>query len=186
MRPRNKRALEFVAVAVPTMAALYALLYVEHAPGSLVSRALSGHLVAVAQVSGWVIRRFDPTLVVQGNNLGGRFPLSIVLDCAALDVQAIYASAVAAFPVPWRERVVGGVGGIVGLWVLNILRIVALYFIGLVAPRWFHTMDEEVFQLVMVLGACGFFAVWALSTSDRRGTPPPPVLPAREPSVAPD
>lgn len=163
------RALSFLAVALPVMAGLYLLIYLGHAEDSVIVRALAVYLAWVARAAALVIGWFDPAVTVTGRQLGGRFPLEIVLDCAALDVQAIFAAAVVAFPAPWRRRLFGLVVGLAVLGTLNVARIACLYLIGVHAPTWFHTMHEEVLQIAVVLGTCLLFASWAFWAGARSG-----------------
>jgi exosortase/archaeosortase family protein len=172
MTPAGIRAWRFTAVAVPTMMLLYAVLYAEHTPTSFAGGALGGYLDSLARLSAFFIGLFDRSVTVRGNQLGGRFALTIVLDCGALDLQAVLAAAVLAFPVPWRRRAIGLALGTGTLAALNVLRIVALYFVGVLAPGWFHAMHEEVFALVMVIGAGMVFAAWAFWALERGAVPP--------------
>ena len=129
---------------------------------------LAGYLRFLAAVSGWLIARFDSGVTVIGTRINGRFPIEIVFDCAALDVQGLYAVAVLVFPAPWRRKLIGLGTGLLIIWAANIARIVALYFIGAHAPGAFHTMHHEVFQLALLVLTCGLFVCWAFHPSLRR------------------
>jgi exosortase/archaeosortase family protein len=152
----------FALRALPLMAIFYALLYVDHDPASLLGRALAGYLELIAEAAGRLIHLFDPSVTVTGRSLAGRFPLEVVLDCGALDVQAIFAAAVIAFPAPWPRRVSGLALGLPALLLFNVLRIAILALVGARAPGWFHLLHEEVFQIVIVVGTALGFARWAL------------------------
>ena len=132
---------------------------------------LAGYLRFLAAVSGWLIARFDDGVSVAGTRIHGRFPLEIVFDCAALDIQALYAAAVLLFPAPWRRKLIGLATGLAIIWAANIARIVALYFIGAHAPGAFHTMHHEVFQLALLVLTCGLFVGWAFRPSLRPARP---------------
>lgn len=132
---------------------------------------LHAYLRLLAAVSGWLIARFDSGVTVAGTRIHGRFPLEIVFDCAALDIQALYGAAVLLFPAPWRRKLIGLVTGVAIIWAANIARIVALYFIGAHAPGAFHTLHLEVFQLALLVLTCGLFVGWAFHPSLRRARP---------------
>jgi exosortase family protein XrtM len=166
--PSSSVGVRFLARALALAALFYAAIYLNHAPDSVAVRALGGYLAWVARASAGIIGVFDPSAAVHGASIGGRFPLEIVLDCGALDVQAIFAAAVLAFPAPWRKRALGLVVGLTALTLLNLARIAALAFIGAAAPTWFHTMHEEVFQIVLVIVPCLGFSLWALWARPRQ------------------
>lgn len=157
---KRRRAFHFLVVALPILAALYLLFYRQHAPGSAMDRVLSDYLRGVAWTAALLVRPLEPSVTVDGTRLGGRFALEIVVDCAALDVQAIFAAAVVAFPVPWRRRAAGVAAGLALIAAFNVLRIACLYLVGARAPGWFHVLHEEVFQIAIVLGACLMFGAW--------------------------
>lgn len=94
----------------------------------------------------------------------GPISLRIVLDCAALDAQALYVVTVATFPAPAFHRILGVLIGVSVITAANLGRIVGLYFVGVRWPSSFHVLHEEVLQFVMVLVAAGMFAVWAWRT----------------------
>jgi exosortase/archaeosortase family protein len=134
---------------------------------------LAGYLRFVAALSGWIIARFDGSVTVSGTRILGRFPLEIVFDCAALDIQALYAAAVLLFPAPWRRKLLGLGAGLSIIFTANVARIVALYFIGADAPDAFHTMHQEVFQLALLVLTCGLFVAWAFDRPTGPAEAPP-------------
>jgi exosortase/archaeosortase family protein len=134
--------------------------------------ALLGYLRLLAAVSGWLIARVDDGVTVAGTRIHGRFPLEIVFDCAALDIQALYAVAVLLFSAPWRRKWIGLGTGLGIITAANVARIVALYFIGANAPGAFHTMHHEVFQLALLVLTCALFVAWAFRRPPRPARPP--------------
>jgi exosortase/archaeosortase family protein len=135
---------------------------------------LAGYLHFLAALSGGLIRLFDSSVTVSGTTIHGRFPLEIVFDCAALDIQALYAGAVLVFPAPWRRKLLGLGAGLLIIGVANVARIAALYFIGAHAPGAFHTMHHEVFQLALLVLTCALFVLWAFHPSLRKPSGRPP------------
>jgi exosortase/archaeosortase family protein len=139
---------------------------------------LAGYLHFLAALSGGLIRLFDSSVTVSGTTIHGRFPLEIVFDCAALDVQALYAVAVLVFPAPSprvKRKLLGLGAGLLIIGAANVARIAALYFIGAHAPGAFHTMHHEVFQLALLVLTCALFVLWAFHPSlrtSRPGRPP--------------
>ena len=118
---------------------------------------LSGYLEAYARLAGGVLRLFEPKLVVVGNRIEGRFPLEIVRTCDAAEICIMFATAVLAFPAPWRSKLIALGAGLPCLVAANIARICCLYFLGVYRPSWFKVGHEEVWPLLLVVFAAFVF-----------------------------
>jgi exosortase/archaeosortase family protein len=114
---------------------------------------LAGYLAAYAHLAGAVVSVFESGVVVTGARIGGRFPMEIVRNCDAIEVNILFVSAVLAFPASWRRRVIALAIGLPALIALNVLRICALYAVGIHAPQQFALVHEQVFPLLLVLAA---------------------------------
>ena len=172
-RPRWRRTL---LISAALMAAAYAAIYFPYPADSLPGRLLSRYVELQAALAGALIRLFDDTARVQGHNITGRFPLVIVMDCAALDAKALFLAAVLAFPAPWRRKLLSAAAGLAAIAAVNALRIVTLHLVGRYRPQAFELMHEEVLQLAIVASAVAAFALWV------RWTQRPREVPARAPA----
>lgn len=140
---------------------LYALLYFPYPADSAPILVLTSILRGVAHVSAATIRLFDPSVrVLEGPIISGRFPMQIVLDCAALDVVALFLAAVLSYPATARDKVVGAVLGCSFLSLVNVARIAALYFVGTYAPASFEVVHGDLLAFVMVAVTLATFLVW--------------------------
>ena len=119
---------------------------------------LSFYLAAYARLAGALLKLFEGDVVVNGNTIQGRFPLQIVRTCDAAEISILFATAVLAFPAPWRSKLVALLVGLPCLVAANLLRICTLYFIGTIRPNWFKVSHEEVWPLVLVAFAAFAFA----------------------------
>jgi exosortase/archaeosortase family protein len=141
---------------------LYGFVYYPHEPTSLAARTLFAYAAWVARGSAWLIGLFgEPVGVTDDTLITGRFPLRIVLDCAALDVLALYVAAVLAYPARWFSKVSAVLLGAVFLSCANLGRILALYFAGVYAPERFDLLHEDVLAFAMVASALFAFAGFA-------------------------
>jgi exosortase family protein XrtM len=146
------------------IAGVLSLLYAfPYAPDAGIHGFISRYLEAYAAAAGAVVRLFDPQVRVSGAEIFGKYSLSIVKDCDAMDVNILLAAAVLSFPASVGRRAVGIVAGLFLVMVANLTRICALYFIGSSAPRAFEFAHRELFPLVLVLLAGAFFLTWARS-----------------------
>lgn len=157
----RRRAIRYVLTMGALMAGLYGIAYQSWSPDGFMGRQLIAYLETVAGLSGVVLRLLGEPVTVQNSVVSGNFSYVVVVDCAALDVQALFAAAVLAFPSRWTTRLIGLVLGLFAIFVINIARLVALYYAGSKSLDLFKTLHEEVFVLVIVGLVCGLFLAWA-------------------------
>src|SRR6185295_6380207 len=112
------------------MSGLYALLFYPYGQETWPARALARYLELVANGSALLLGWCGEAVSVDGSTVLGRFPYVVVLDCAALDAQALFAAAVLAFPSSWRHKAIGLGAGLAAIFCLNVIRLVLLYFAG--------------------------------------------------------
>jgi exosortase/archaeosortase family protein len=122
-----------------------------------------------ARVSGWFLSligqegvRVDGSLMV--SEVGG---LNIVQGCDGLQPLAIFLAGIVAFPVPWRRKVSGLVIGALFLLVLNIARIISLYFALAFKPEIFETLHLAIWQPVYILLALVCWFIWVTRAMPR-------------------
>lgn len=111
---------------------------------------LTGYLAAYARLSGAVLGLAEPSVVVDGTYIYGRFALQIVRNCDAADVNILFVSAVLAFPAPRRTKALPLLLGLLALVAANVTRICSLYYVGVYRPDWFRAVHEEVWPLLLV------------------------------------
>jgi exosortase/archaeosortase family protein len=143
------------------MLGLYALLFHPYPERSWPGNALASYLELVANSSATLLRWCGEQVSVDGSTVLGRFPYVVVLDCAALDAQALFAAAVLAFPAAWRHKAIGLAAGLAAIFGLNVARLALLYFAGAHSLRLFQVLHEEVLVVFVILLVCGWFALWA-------------------------
>ncbi len=156
--------MRYVLKALFWMVLLCGVFFYPYAPESWPGRAIDSYLRGIAHAAAFTIGRFSPEVGVEGRLITGAFPLEIVKACSLLDAQAFYAGAALAYPSTARRKLVGVAAGVTLLTVLNVLRIAALYFIGLHAPQHFDALHEEWLPAFLVAAAClifGGFVYWA-------------------------
>ena len=100
--------------------------------------------------------RADGTMVTSK-----RFSVDIRHGCDAIDPSALFVAAVLAFPAGLRSKFPGAIVGVIALGVINLIRIVTLFYTGIHFPRAFQAMHVDVWQPVFILLALVFWVVWA-------------------------
>jgi exosortase/archaeosortase family protein len=151
----------FAAGFVLVAGALFALYTFPYAENAISERWFDDYLAFYARAAGLALRQLDSAVSVSGSDILGRYPLRIVKNCDAIEVNILFVSAVLAFPTRWRRRALGLLLGLPALVALNITRICSLYFIGVSAPDSFELFHLEVWPLVLVGCAALLFLSWA-------------------------
>lgn len=115
-----------------------------------------------AHASGALLSIFEDSVTTHGNSISGRYSLTIERGCDALDPSALFLAGVLAFPSALMAKLPGMLMGTLCLMVLNLVRIVSLYYVGVYIPGWFHIMHVDVWQAAFILIAIVFWVLWAL------------------------
>jgi exosortase/archaeosortase family protein len=91
-----------------------------------------------------------------------RFSFYVVSECGAIEVMAIFFSAVIAFPTTWRKRAIGLAGGLPMMYGLNIFRLSLLAVIGALdnGGPWFEFAHEYLWQAVYIVFVVVVWMVW--------------------------
>jgi exosortase family protein XrtM len=91
--------------------------------------------------------------------------LEIVRGCDGAGVLFLVVSAVLAFPTTVKQRLVGLLLGLTFTYLLNQVRIVALYFITAHQHHWFLPAHTYLFPTLIIILCSLFFLWWAQSVS---------------------
>jgi len=114
-----------------------------------------------AQAAHGILKAFGQPTTVQGRSIAGAgFALDINRGCDAVEPTFLLLAALLAFPASWKRKIPGLVVGTLFLAVLNLARIVSLFYIGKYWPRFFDAMHIEVWQMAFILLALVFWGLW--------------------------
>ena len=135
---------------------------------------------ALARISTWIVTLFDGSVVATGkvmrSNTNG-FAVSIEAGCNGVEATLVLLAAMLAFPAPWKHKAVGLVIGILAVQLLNILRVISLFYLG----QWNYDVFEwahlYVWQALIMLDVLVVWLIWVRRvprTDDLRGPPSAP------------
>src|SRR5262245_18409404 len=118
---------------------------------------------AIAAPAAAIIELWAPAEAVrevQGSLVSPRATLEIVRGCDGAGAAFLLGAAIVAFPSPWARRLQGVALGMAFVYLLNELRLIALY--GVVAYRqdWFGLLHGYVVPIAVVAAAAAFFGWW--------------------------
>ena len=117
----------------------------------------------LADFSGGLMQKFDDRVVVQGsdirNNLTG-YAVSIKSGCNGVEAAMILGAAILAYPAPWLKKVLGMVTGVLAIQILNVVRIISLYYLGAWSQKALDIAHLYVWPGLIILDALVIFLLW--------------------------
>ena len=134
--------------------------------GVLAAKPVNDHVVEpyttfVAHEARIVLNVFGEGATVVGQTLRSpRFAVVIYNGCNGLEAMLIFVCGVLAFPSPWRRKLLGIALGFLAIQVVNILRVVSLFYVGVLKPEWFSTAHVFVWQSVIILFGVLLWVLW--------------------------
>ena len=124
-------------------------------------RALYGYLEVNAWLANAILRGLgQPTVVSEVTIQSPHFVMAIRRGCDAVEPTWLLCAAIVSFPASWRHKLKGILAGIVILQVMNLVRIVTLYWIGVHLPGFFNSAHVEIWPTVFIIIAIGLFIGW--------------------------
>lgn len=122
---------------------------------------LSGINKAVALTSVWLLNLMGAgTKALENLIIAKGFIFSIDNSCTAVNATIIYLSAVLAYPGRMQEKIWGILFGVLALQVINLLRIIALYYVMLWFPGYFGGAHVYAGQVLVIGFACALWLWW--------------------------
>ena len=105
----------------------------------------------------------DPTVISRGNLLAtaqGTFAIAVVAGCNGIEALIILVAAMLAFPSPWRHKMWGLLLGALAVQVLNLIRVISLFYIGQWSMPVFHWMHLYAWQALIMLDVLFVWILW--------------------------
>jgi exosortase H (IPTLxxWG-CTERM-specific) len=116
----------------------------------------------LGDLGGVLLGLLGEDITINGCNLRSpRFAVTIYNGCNGLITSLIFVSGVLAFPARWWAKAVGVLGGLVAIQVINLVRIVSLFYIGIYLPQLFNSSHIFIWQSLVILAGVTLWIVWA-------------------------
>jgi exosortase H (IPTLxxWG-CTERM-specific) len=129
---------------------------------------------AVAAVSSGLIRAFDGDAMAQGivvYSARTGFAMAIEAGCNGVEAMLVLLAGILAFPAPWRWKLAGLAAGVVAIQVLNIARIVSLFYLGQWNGPWFDWAHLYLWQALIMLDALVVWLLWMRNAPGPKASP---------------
>lgn len=118
---------------------------------------------SLATISSAIMMPFDPDVLAYGKIIQDRqsgFAVSIESGCNGVEAIIMLAAAVIAFPAPWKSKVIAIISGFFAIQILNIGRIITLFYLG----QWDSTIFEwshlYIWPVMIMVDVLIVFLVW--------------------------
>jgi len=122
---------------------------------------LLSYLPFNAKLSGAILSFLGQDITVAGASISSpAFSVTVDPGCDGIEPIALFACAVLAFPAPFLRKVPGVIAGTLVLAILNFVRVVSLFLIGVYFPKTFYFMHLDVWQAMFILFAVIFWIIW--------------------------
>lgn len=117
----------------------------------------------LASASAFIVRLFDASVLSHGNALqdmrtGGG--ITIEAGCNGVEAVIMLAAAVFAYPARFRARMTGLLIGAVAIQLLNLVRIISLYYLVLWSVPAFEFAHLYLWQALIMLDVLVVWLVW--------------------------
>jgi exosortase H (IPTLxxWG-CTERM-specific) len=154
----GKPEVRFLVLFLSILGALFTVVALRQVNHALVDP----YTAAVARMSGVVLRFFGEEAVVSGCVVSSpRFAVTIYNGCNGLITSLILVAGILAFPARCSAKMIGVAGGLFAIQLINLVRIVSLFYIGVFFPEHFNDAHIFIWQSLVILAGISLWIVWA-------------------------
>lgn len=89
-----------------------------------------------------------------------RFTINIAMGCDGVEASSLFLAGVLAFPTSWRARLIGLALGIPLIHIINLVRLVGLYYAGVYLPSVVEELHVYVAQTIVILLSTALLIIW--------------------------
>jgi len=137
----------------------------------------------LARLSAGLITLFDSNVAASGKILQSTtngFAISIEAGCNGIEAAIVLIAAMLAFPAPWTYRLIGILAGLAAVQLLNVVRVISLFYIGQWSMQAFEWAHFYVWQALIMLDVLIVWLIWIRKLPRRPSLPdsPAPPMPA--------
>ncbi len=119
-------------------------------------------LVAIARVTGFILKMFGMEAHVSGTTIiAPVFSMEVIAACSGIFAYVLFVAAVFAYPCTPKEKAIGIGLGVPMIFVVNLVRMVSLFYIGAYLPQFFEPAHLLFWQALMIISAVLVWLFWA-------------------------
>ena len=124
---------------------------------------INGFSAQLATVSAAVIHAFGGTCIQHGDILttaDNSFAMQILDGCNGVNVVILLWAAIVAFPASWRWRLIGLGAGLAAIQILNLGRLISLFYLGQYNRPLFDFAHLYLWETLIIIDAMVVFVIW--------------------------
>jgi exosortase H (IPTLxxWG-CTERM-specific) len=125
----------------------------------------------LARISAAMILPFDSSVIAYGKVLQFKdtgFAVSIEAGCNGVEATIVLIAAVIAFPASWRARIAAIVLGFLAIQVMNLARIISLFYLGNWNMEFFEWIHLYLWPALIMLDVLIVFIIYLRYISPER------------------
>jgi exosortase H (IPTLxxWG-CTERM-specific) len=88
------------------------------------------------------------------------FAVAILPGCNGVEASAILLAGMLAFPASWKMRLIGVAVGVLAVQLVNLVRIVSLFYIGQWSLEWFEIAHHLLWQALIMFDVIVVWLLW--------------------------
>lgn len=159
MKSKKQKLFFFLGIFVSVIVIYYLLL------SYLPAHAIESYINFTAYIAGFFIDILSSTKVITEGNIirNSSFVMQIGIGCEGTEPIILFIAGIAALPIQIKYKYKALIIGSMLLYVLNILRMILLFFIGSVFTEHFELFHSIIFPIIFILLALitwGFALKW--------------------------
>ncbi len=128
----------------------------------------------LATVSAAIMQLFDSDVESVGDIIRSASTgqaVQIAAGCNGVEAMIILFSAIFAFPSSFKHKIYGCIFGFFGIQILNLVRIISLYYLLQWDKNWFDWFHLYLWQALIILDALIIWLIW-LRYLPKKSNPP--------------
>ena len=154
----NQKALRFLSLFALIFAVLYFIFGIAE---GVRNGIIKPYTKLIAKAIAGVVNLFGAGAITDGTIVQtSTFSLNIAMGCDGVEATCLFVAGVLAFPTSWRARGIGLAIGIPIIQVINLARLVALYYAGIYLPSLVEQIHVYVAQTIVILLSTAILIYW--------------------------
>jgi exosortase H (IPTLxxWG-CTERM-specific) len=119
------------------------------------------YTVFLAKAVAAIVNLFGAGVVTDGTTLSSSdFSMEIAMGCDGVEASCLYVAGVLAYPTTWRAKLIGLGLGVPLIHVINLGRLVGLYYAGVYLPSVVEELHVYVAQTLVILFSTAILIFW--------------------------
>jgi exosortase H (IPTLxxWG-CTERM-specific) len=156
-KTRNRPGIFFVLFLLAALAEFAILL------AGPIRPFVDGFSGRLASFSAWLIGAFGGTCFHQNavlSNPAKGFSMEVRDGCNGVNVVVLLWAAILAYPSNMKWKLTGLAGGLAAIQILNLFRLISLYYLGQYSPPLFEFAHLYLWETLIIIDALVVFGIW--------------------------